>query len=269
MATVGPVLILVFVVGLGAVLALLGLNYLRLFVQVKRSDPVDPRRVTDPSGTIELEGTADVHEETGRAPFTDTESLICEWEVRRYSPGGGQNSSNWTLLESDHGAHLFVLADEAGSALVDPEGASRHMQTTTTIEVGPDEPAPPAIEEYLRQTEGISSDPSRKRRYRESRLDPGDDVHVLGPVRQTGSSFDLPGGVDIVVGLENPEEHGFTIGEDDPSELVEQIKGDTNRFIITNSDEAGAARQMLRYSVLLLVVGGLFLGVAIAVILFG
>lgn len=251
---------LVFGVLPGVLMAVFGAGHLWNYARMKRSDPVDIQHVDVPSGTVELTGTAQVHEDTSRSPFTDTETLLCDWKAEYYSPS--REGSNWNLLKSGETRHSFLLQDETGTVLVDIDGASPYLQDTTTIEVEGDESPPPAIQEFLEASDEIDREHDRTRRYHESRLDPGDDVHVFGPICEPGSS------VDAVVGVENPDERGITIGEDDLtwSTIVDKVNSDTDQFIITSAGETGAERQMLKMGAIWFGMGLVFLVVSVAVL---
>lgn len=251
---------LIFGVLPGALMAFVGAGHLWNYVRLKRSDPVDIQRLDASSGTVELIGTAHVHEETSRSPFTDTETLLCDWKAEYYSHS--REGSNWKLLTSGQARHSFLLEDGTGTALIDTDGASPYLEETTTIEVEAGESPPPPIQEFLETTDEIDPEADRTRRYHESRLDPDTDAYVFGPVRESDTS------VDAVIGVENPSDRGLTIGEDDltPSKIAEKVNSDTDQFIITNADESGAERQMLKIGAIWLGLGLLFLVVSIAVL---
>lgn len=244
----------------GAFMVLIGAGHAWNYIKLKRTDPVDIRHLTIPSGEVELVGTARAHENTDRAPFTDTESLLYEWKVTQYSPSPSSSGSNWSRLDSGDRAHPFVLEDETGTVLVDTSGASPYLQTTTVIEVEGDESPPPPIDEFLQSTDELDREHNRTRRYHESRLDPDGDVHVLGPVRESG-----PQTVDAVIGVDNPD-RAIVVGEDSLSTIIDKLKSENRQFIVTNADEHGAEQQMLKIGALFFGVGVLFLGVAAFVV---
>lgn len=251
---------LVFGVLPGVLMAVLGAGHLWNYARMKRSDPIDIQHVDVPSGTVELTGTARVHEDTSRSPFTDTETLLCDWKAEYYSPS--REGSNWNLLKSGETRHSFLLHDETGTVRVDIDGASPYLQETRTIEVEGDESPPPPIQTFLEATDEIDREHDRARRYHESRLDPGDDVHVFGPIRKSGAS------IDAVVGVENPDERGITIGEDDLtwSTITDKVSSNPDPFIITNAGEAGAERQMLKLGAIWFGMGLVFLVVSVVVL---
>lgn len=243
---VGPVeqaVIVLFCLGIGGLIALVGVGYLQTYNRVRKTDPVTIRRLTDTDSEVELSGTVQVHEATSVSPFTGTECVVQDWKAEEYLGGG--EGSNWSTLDFGETRHPFQLEDGTGAVLVEPDGATLELTGEEIVEVGPDESPPPAVTDYLAETDRVDREHSRKRRYTERRLDPGEDIHVLGPVRRAGHSFDMPGGVDAVVGLDDPD-RGFTVGEDGLSELVDQFKTDTMRFVVTAGSEREAQRHLLK-----------------------
>jgi hypothetical protein len=244
--TVGPVgqfVIVLLCLGIGGIIALVGAGYLQTYNRVRTMEPVDVRRLTDSGSEVELSGTARAHEETSLSPFTNIECLAHDWKAKRYRGSG--RGSNWSTLDSGATRHPFQLDDGTGTVLIDPNGATLELLTEETVEVEPDESPPPAVSDYLEQTETVTREHTRKRRYTEQRLEPRHDVHILGPVRRLGHSVDMPGGADAIIGVSDPD-RGFTVGEDGLSKLVDQIKTDTMRFVITTGDERQAERHLLK-----------------------
>lgn len=241
---VGQAMIVLLCLGIGGLLALVGVGYLQTYNRVRKTDPVPVRQLTDTGTEIELSGTARTHEATSRSPFTDTECLVLDWNVEQYRGSGGEGS-NWSTLDAGETRHPFRLDDGTGTALVGPKGATLELTNEATIEIGPDESPPPTISNYLAQTDTVDREHDRNRRYTEQRLEPGDDVHVFGPVQRIGHAVDMPGGADAMIGVDDPD-RGFSVGEDGLSELVDQIKTDTLRFVITTGSEREAEQHLLR-----------------------
>lgn len=255
--------------GVGGFMVLVGAGYLRNYARTRRSDPVEIRRLADPDGPVEFEGTAEVHEETATAPLTDTECLVHDWKIEEFTGGDG---SNWSRLASGEATHPFLLADGTGSVLVDPDGATRHLEDSDTYTVEADESPPRSVAAFLDRTAAVDSEHSRTRRYREARLDPGDDVYVYGPVRETGHSVDLPGPASAVVGVDDPDERTLEVTADTSlSEVVEHLgaDGEPDRYLLANTGEAGAQRTFLKTGLLWFGVGLAFLAIPVVVLLFG
>lgn len=234
------------VAGVGALLAFVGLGYVSTYARMKRADPVDVRQLDDQSGVVELTGTARRHEATDSSPFTDTESLVHRWRVVRRNPDqSGPEGPKWSTVDTGTETHPFLLDDGAGTVLVDPEGASLELRTRESIEVDGGESPPAAVTDYVETTEDVGRVDERRRRFYEDRIEPGDAVHVLGPVRETDTPVDQPDDVAAVVGVKDPGERGFTVGEDGLSDLAEQIRADTDRYVISDAGESGAQRHHL------------------------
>jgi hypothetical protein len=240
---VGQFLIVLVCLGIGGAIALVGVGYLQTYNQIRKREPVDIRQVNNTTDDVELTGTVQPHEETIDAPFTGTECVVVDWEAEAYLPSG--DSSDWRTRNSGLDQQAFQLQDATGTVLVDPEGAGLERLSEETIEVGPDESPPPEISNYLESTEVIDRDESRKHRYVEKQLTPGDEVHVYGPVRQGGHSVDVPDGVDAVIGRDDPDS-SFTVGEDGLAELIDQIKAESVHFVITAGDEQEAKQHLLK-----------------------
>jgi hypothetical protein len=253
----------------GAFLSFFGVGYLQTYARLKQSTPVPIQTVSPPSGAIELVGTAHRDQHTSRTPFTDTESLIHQWEVRERRPAPSDGGPSWTRLASGEQRHAFRLDDDTGAVRVNPQGASLHLQPTRTIEVAPNESPPPPVAAFLQSHNELDSAPDRPRRYQESRLDPGTDVHVLGPARVPPESTSRAGRVNAVIGVDAPADRGISLADDSPATMLNKLTTDADPFIITNAGEAGTERQMLTHGALLLGLGLLFLAVSIAVPLLG
>jgi hypothetical protein len=245
----------------GAFMAFVGVGHLWNYARLRQTDPVPVRELRSPSGAIELEGTARTHEHTSRSPFTDTRTLVHEWTVKEYVPSGSEGSS-WSRLASGGDRHAFHLEDDTGTALIDVEGASPYLNTTTTIEVEGDDSPPPAVAQFLQSSDEVDREHSFTRRYTESRLDPGSPVHVYGPVRNDAPEADDRTSVDAIIGVDDPD-RGFTVGEDSLtfSNLTELFTAEAEQFIVTNAGEEEAERKMLHIGLLFSGLGLLFLGI--------
>lgn len=228
-----------------------------------RSDPVDVRQLAAESGKVELTGTAQTHEAADRVPVTDTETLLCEWVISQ--SGGSESNEKGSATYKNP----FVLENDTGSVLVDPDGATLQLEQSTEIGVDPDETPPTPIVEFLESTRWLSADSPTCRWYRESRLDPGDHVHVYGPVREVGHSVDIPGGVTTVVGLENPQPDEIDVTQLTLSGIKERtLAGFEQSFSITNGDETTATKQVRTGGLALTTIGLIMMALPVAMVLF-
>jgi hypothetical protein len=239
----GQAMIVFLCLGIGGLMALVGVGYLQTYTRVRKTDLVPVRQLTDTGSEVELAGTARTHEATTRSPFTDTECVVLDWSAERYI--GGSEGSSWSTLDEGEARHPFRLDDGTGTALIGPRGATLELTNEQVIKVESDESPPPGVSDYLDETDELDREHDRKRRYTEQRLEPGDDVHVFGPLQRVGHAVDMPGGADAMIGVDDPD-RGFTVGEDRLSELVDRIKADTLRFVITTGTEREARRHLLK-----------------------
>lgn len=131
---------------------------------------------TDP-GRVELMGRVRPLE-TMHAPLSG-EPAVCyrlvvdEWLV--------DSGSDTVHIETDR--QPFVLEDGTGRVLVDPNGADLRFQTETEIETEPDETTPEPVSRALRKVPDLEAT-ENKREYAEAKLEPGEEVSVLGRARR-------------------------------------------------------------------------------------
>ncbi len=245
----------------GAFMTFIGIGHFWNYIRLRRNDPVPIRRIQSPSGSIELEGTARLHEDFSRSPFTNTQCPVHEWKVEErkaeHHSSETSNLGTWSRLDSGDERHPFRVEDDTGIALIDVAGASPYLQTTTTIEVEPDESPPPAIDQYLQSTDEVDREHTRPRRYSESRIDPGAPVHVYGPARKSNPEGPTLEFVDAVIGAHDPDRE-FTLR---PSTLIDRFQSGPQQFIISNAGEEEAERKMLSIGVIFSCLGLLFLGI--------
>lgn len=171
----------------GIVAALFGALRLGPALDVFIGDADDGLGIDRESGPVELEGTADVIGETVRTPLTETSCLAYEYEIEERRPGTG-----WSTVDRGRDAVPFRLTDDTAGVRVDPTGARLALSTTETVTVDGTE-ATPDIGRPDRETEtrAVTDDDVpeirhvsyRDHRYRERRLEPGDDVYVVGEAR--------------------------------------------------------------------------------------
>lgn len=138
---------------------------------------------------VRVTGTATPVIGTLQAPFSETEALVADWRVdeRGYLP-------RFTRAGRGVDAVPFVVEDGTARALVWPTpGAVALEGPDTTVTVGRDERAPDPVRRFLSRPDapdaaasvlpGIPVADGRARRYAESRLEPGDEVTVVGRPR--------------------------------------------------------------------------------------
>jgi hypothetical protein len=121
-------------------------------------------------GYVELFGRAAAHAGALTAPLT---RLPCVWyrykvQERR---GSGKNE-RWVTLDSGEAEQPFALEDDTGRCLVEPAGADVHSRATDTWYGASRHTPRPATTSWLKL--------SRRYRFTEARILPGEAVYLLG-----------------------------------------------------------------------------------------
>jgi len=143
-------------------------------------------------GYTELVGTG--RRMPGAPVIAPLSKLACTWwsyTVERRSRDG-RGRTKWQVVDRAVSDGLFLLEDETGRCIVDPDGADV-LPTATDTWYG-DTPLPVAGPPAHRGFRGFGSD----YRYRESRMHDGDRLYAIGWFRTEGNV--LPGAVDEEVG---------------------------------------------------------------------
>lgn len=178
------------------------------------SDPVSVLEAAneeagDEDADVELIGTARPAEETVAAPFTHATSLVAEWEVEEFDTSG--DDREWDTIASGREQVPFRLEDDTGSILIEPAESDLTLTTGAEVEVGRGSTADEPIATFLQEADvdpGAGNESSvgpltvatgDRRRYTEHRIDPGDDVHVYGPVERDLGAATATGDVNAAV----------------------------------------------------------------------
>jgi len=283
LALLGPGIGVALVTLTGVVGGLVGIGYLQTYYAVWRSDPADLRVVSGSDGAIEVAGPVEPHDDTLDAPFTGSECVL--YEVKLIELGMNQaqkrrfrerrrevdtdvylHSKNYndSVVATDQRSRPFVVATDTGRALIEPDGGQWEITSQDDVDVQSGEEPPERIANWLDTHPRLDLVTDDERIFRERRLDIGDEVHVYGPIREAGSSFDLPGGVRVVIGRERPGSGSFVVGEDSLSELIDRIRSENRtRFVISTGGEIEAERRLLKTGLFWGGVGAIFFGVGI------
>jgi hypothetical protein len=124
--------------------------------KVKSRDVTPANEVYLADGVVEVEGTAEILDETVESPYTNTDCLVYEYKKERDTDRG---DSGMTTVASGSEGVPFLLADGSGEVAVDPTGAE-FMLGTDDIEGG-----------------------TREKKH-ENRIEPGDPIHISGQKRE-------------------------------------------------------------------------------------
>ncbi|WP_435346278.1 GIDE domain-containing protein [Haloarchaeobius sp. HRN-SO-5] len=221
--------------------------------RISQDDPKSAYRVRD-GGRFEVEGTARPHDEVVRSPFTDTPCLACQWTVEEYKQSG--KHSHWATVDRGTWTVPFVLEDDTGRVLVDPEGATLSLGESRTVEVDGGDAPPTSVQEFIDANARVDDEDTEldlklfsvatgnDRRYVEKRLDDGEHVYVYGharPNRQPRSD------VDGTVGAPVREDAG-PLGS-----VVDRLWGPL--FLVSDTTERGVVGRLRRKAAVPLLLG--------------
>lgn len=196
-------------------------------------------------GLVELKGTSMKADKVLTAPFTGKDCLYYTWMVEeQYHDKDGHE--HWRTVAGGREGIPFYLKDDTGKVLVDPLGATIDVPSDyeASSSLGRDPPA--QVMNYLKDNNikfegwfGIN----KTMRYRESRLDPGLKLYILGNAgSKPGSSASADHTENILIG-----------------------KGPV--FIISTKEEKSVVMWAGVKAVLAIIFGGLMLAGSIVVLL--
>lgn len=217
-------------------------------------------------GPVEVSGTASpVDDRLLRAPFSEAECLLAEWEIEEWEESG--KHSGWETKGSGVETVPFLLDDGTGTVLVRPSGADVDLDETgtETVEVGATERSPVPIREFLEldATPGPSAEPLIEaldwgtthgdRKYHQRLVTPGDEVYVYGTAtREPGDEW---GERDFVIAERTGD--GETTGASRTrSDSTDERHGDAALFLVSDHSEEELVEDRSDYR--LYVAGGTF-----------
>lgn len=162
----------------------LGLRYFRKARLIADTPTAKVRSA--PQGYVELEGRGELLE--GEPVVARLTARPCTWyryriERREVTRSNGKSRTRWSTLHNGTSDALFLLVDDTGQCIVDPEGASVTARDkdvwygkTEWPRIGPGGASPLFGGRY---------------RYTEERMHPGDPLYALGEFRTVGGTGDL------------------------------------------------------------------------------
>lgn len=206
---IGPITEEMLRLGLAGIAALVGVYLvfwgiagIRRTIAVWSSDPIPIGEAHLADGTIEVEGTAEPLSDTLRSPYADAECLAYSYSKKRKERErneDGEYETEWRTLDAGGESVPFSVSDDSGSIPVDPEAATLGLDTAYTTRTGD-----------LRKTE--------------SRIDPGDGVHVIGQKRSASEADADLGEARAYIG-DGDEAPTFRITEGGELETVARMLG--------------------------------------------
>ena len=213
------------IVAAGPIMLVVSLREYRLVWTVLRTPTSDAgeARLSPSDGYVEVRGEVRP-DETLEAPVSRDECVAYEYETEEYRGGG--RSASWRVVDERTEATGFYVDDGTGRIYVDPGtsecddhgNAELRLYDEEVIHVdGGDEP-PEEVARFLAENDevdrqegevnlGVVEIPkANDRRYKEKKLEPGDEVYVLGEVLRDDGA--------------NPESLVLTDGYDTPDFVV-------------------------------------------------
>lgn len=164
--------------------------------QSKRIAATETTQIQDlQPGTAEVKGTAHPAEDASvtKSPVTDADALATHVTVEKYQsdPEGG---GNWRTIHEIESAEPITVDDGTAEVRVElpPEGGLNLDLIEQTVGSGEEPPEPirqfveqeADLDEATRTDLGLVS-VGERRRYSEGVIEPGEEVYVLGRVRET------------------------------------------------------------------------------------
>jgi hypothetical protein len=159
----------------GAVVAVVSIVFLRrgldAFWRLRTITDTPTARIRSaPQGYVELRGRVVANGDLVTAPLT---RIACVWyrykvQERR---GSGRNT-RWVTLDQGQADRPFLLEDETGRCLVEPAGADIHSRASDSWYGSDRHTARPQTSSWLQL--------SRRYRFSEERILPGEPVYLLG-----------------------------------------------------------------------------------------
>lgn len=143
-----------------------------------------------PQGYVELDGTAELMANGEiHAPLTGTRCTWFAFQVEKktqYYDSKGRRHSSWRTIESGTSEGLFLLVDETGECVIDPEGA----EVTPSVNEVWYGHSPHWSGGRPQGRGGMFS--SGDYRYTEKRIQPADPLYAIGQFRTVGGANEAP-----------------------------------------------------------------------------
>ena len=192
-------------------------------------------------GYVELEGHGELMR--GEPIVSPLTGRTCTWyqykieeRVESYDSRGNRQS-RWRTIDGGTSDELFLLVDETGACVIDPEGAEV-IPSSEDSWYGNN----PTWSNGLPSSRGLGGMLSGGRyRYSEKRMEPGDPLYALGMFHSVGGSQELPNTREEV-------RHLLTLWKRDQAELLRRF--DTNGDGQIDLQEWELARQAAHKEVL-------------------
>ena len=142
-----------------------------------------------PQGYLELQGRGELMD--GPPIIAPLSNQICTWyrykveeKVTRHR--NGKTQTEWRVVENGVSDEVFLLRDDTGECIVDPEGAE--VTTSKRLVWYGNSRAPTSAP----SSTGLFSFGLGRFRYSEWRMDVGDELYAIGYFQTVGGGADIP-----------------------------------------------------------------------------
>lgn len=142
-------------------------------------------------GFIELVGNAEkLGFEPLHAPITMTPCVWYRYKVEERGTGeGNTQAANWSTIQSGQSEAMFLLDDETGKCLIDPEGA-QIIPTTRDVWYSDSSNSMTDIPLFTRKSKSFIF--GGRYRFTEERIEQGDHLYVIGNFHSQSAEADMP-----------------------------------------------------------------------------
>jgi hypothetical protein len=196
-----------------------------------------------PMGNVEIKGSArpGAEDMCFESPFSGKKCLFYKYEIQEYRQL--EDDNQWETIDSGFEAKRFLVEDETGAVIVDPESADFEFPSNE-FKVDNTDSANEHIKEFIKEHDigragGIIGENDRK--YIEWFIEPGENVYVFG---YASNERDEQGEYTVI--KDNPAQEMFMISDKSEKELVKGKKWRSRGYLF-----AGATGALSIYSLLL------------------
>lgn len=236
-----------------------GLTELRTAYRMHGMETLTVASVANRPGPVEIEGIVSSSGKTLTAPFTDTECVVYEYTIEELRRDHDDDGRKWKTVDSGGERVPFRIADDTGSILVEPAGATLRLDSERVFRSREGEESPDAVGgAFSLNLSGVTINAGRDRRYTERRIDAGERVYVFGPARYDPGASAAAGEVNAIVGRAG--ERGVF------GRLTDRMLG-RSLFLLADGDERAALSRVLKSALFAGIFGAIALVVVLAILL--
>ncbi|WP_123536830.1 hypothetical protein [Halosimplex salinum] len=171
----------------------------RIYRRLRRLEPTEPGVLSEGTSLVDGDARALPDDGTVAAPVTGTECVAYEFEIEVFMEGT-DGRGNWSNFDRTVVRPRFLLDGWTGDAVVDTEGFDLALSEDYRCEVTGRDNAPPEVVSYVDDRGDLRLEASAtvgplegtnetKVRFVERRLEPGQEVRVVGYARPDAAAL--------------------------------------------------------------------------------